>query len=281
MLTIDLHCHSTVSDGTLTPAELVAYAAARGIRVLALTDHDNVEGLAAARLAAQTQMITLINGVEISTTWRNHTIHVVGLNIDPNNHELCTGLNAVRSGRQARAQAMADDLAQRAGIFDILPLAYEYAGHPDQISRTHFARALVTLGKVKEAKAAFNKYLVPGKPGYIKHEWTSIAQAIAWIHAAGGVAVLAHPARYALNPTALASLMSHFIEWGGQALEVVTSNHSVDDVKHFAQLTQHYGLQASCGSDFHSPSERYADMGRLTPLPTGCVPVWQHWNLVL
>lgn len=176
---------------------------------------------------------------------------------------------------------MADDLAHRAGIEGVLALAYQYAGNPDQISRTHFARALVSLGKVKDAKAAFNKYLVPGKPGYIKHEWTSIAQAIAWIQAANGVAVLAHPARYALNPTALDSLINHFIDCGGRAIEVVTSNHSADDVKRFAQIAQQKGLQASCGSDFHSPNERYAEMGRLSALPNGCIPVWQDWNLVL
>jgi predicted metal-dependent phosphoesterase TrpH len=195
MLDYDLHCHSKISDGTMTPTELVNRAAARGVKVMALTDHDDMDGLDEARAAAAQHGMTFINGVEVSVSWRTHTLHIIGLNIAPAYPPLVEGLRSVRSGRGERARKMSDALA-KAGIGGVLEGAYHYAGNPNMIGRTHFARYLVEAGHCKDVKSVFNRYLVKGKPGYVPHQWAVLADAISWIRGSGGVAVLAHPGRY-------------------------------------------------------------------------------------
>lgn len=278
----DLHCHSTISDGTLTPTELVQRAAERGVKVLALTDHDNVGGLDEARAAATQQGMSFVNGVEISVSWRTHTVHIVGLNIDPLYAPLAEGLQSVRSGRGERAQKMADELA-KAGIGGTLQGAYRYAANPDIIGRTHFARYLVEAGHCKDVKSVFNRYLAKGKPGYVPHQWASLKDAIDWIRGSGGVAALAHPGRYmvgrhSMGKKTLRELLVEFVELGGRALEVVTGSHTPDQYAEFARYAEEFDLMCSCGSDFHSPNESYRDMGRLPDFPLGCRPVWESWK---
>ena len=195
MLDYDLHCHSTISDGTLTPTELVQRAAGRGVKFLALTDHDDIDGLEEARAAATSAGLTLINGVEISVSWRKHTLHIVGLNIDPTHQPLLDGLAHVRSGRGERAKKMADELA-KVGIGGVLQGAYRHASNVNMIGRAHFARYLVEAGHCKDMKSVFKRYLVTGKPGYVPHQWAALSDVITWIKGAGGVAVIAHPGRY-------------------------------------------------------------------------------------
>lgn len=282
MLDYDLHCHSNVSDGTLTPAELVERAAARGVKVLALTDHDDVDGLAEAARAAAALGIEFINGVEISVTWRKHTVHIVGLRIDPQNPALAEGLRSIRSGRRHRAELMAESLA-RSGVGGTLEGAYRYAANPDIIGRTHFARYLVEAGYCKDVRSVFNRYLVKGKPGYVEHEWANLQDAISWIRVAGGIAVLAHPGRYTagrkpMGRTTLLELLKEFVESGGQALEVVSGSHTPPQFAEFARYAKEFSLLCSCGSDFHGPEESYRDLGRLPDLPLECRPVWTMWE---
>lgn len=275
---IDLHSHSLVSDGTLTPTELVEHAAARGVRVLALTDHDDVAGLAEAAEAAARLGMELVNGVEISVSWRRRTLHVVGLHIDPQHPALVDGLAAIRAGRHTRAQGMAAGL-QAAGIEGSLEGAYRHAQR-GIISRSHFARYLIETGHAKDVAGVFKKYLVKGKPGYVEHQWASLEDAIGWILASGGVAVLAHPGRYDLGRTSLHELLAEFRELGGSAIEVVTGSHTPEQYQHFARLAHQFGFLASQGSDYHGPGHAYADMGRLPELPHGCIPVWRDWPSV-
>lgn len=282
MLDYDLHCHSTVSDGLLTPADLVARAAERGVKILALTDHDDLGGLAeAARAAAQLDM-QLINGVEISVSWRSHTVHIVGLHINPDDAVLQAGLQSIRAGRGARAELMAESLA-RSGIGGALEGAYRYAANPGIIGRTHFARFLVESGHAKDVRSVFKNYLVKGKPGYVPHQWAALADAIQWIRGSGGVAVLAHPGRYTagkkpMGRTTLRELLAEFAELGGQGLEVVSGSHTPPQYAEFARYATEFGLLSSCGSDFHGPGESYRDLGRLPDLPLECQPVWQAWE---
>ncbi len=283
MLDYDLHCHSNVSDGTLTPTAVVQRAAERGVKVLALTDHDDVDGLAEARNAAAQYGMTFVNGVEISVSWRSHTLHIVGLAIDPSYAPLSAGLRGVRSGRGERARKMADELA-KVGIGGVLNGAYQFAENPNMIGRTHFARYLVEAGHCKDVKSVFNRYLAKGKPGYVPHQWATLADAIAWIRGSGGVAVLAHPGRYmvgkhSMGKKTMRELLVEFVALGGQALEVVTGSHTVEQYAEFANYAAEFGLLSSCGSDFHGPGESYRDMGRLPDLPLICRPVWQALTL--
>lgn len=282
MLDYDLHCHSNVSDGTLTPSELVARAAGRGVKVLALTDHDDTDGLDEARAATAQHGMGFINGVEISVSWRSHTLHIVGLDIDPAYPPLAEGLGSVRSGRGERAQQMADALA-KAGIGGTLQGAYRYAANPNIIGRTHFARYLVEAGHCKDVKSVFNRYLVKGKPGYVPHQWANMADAVGWIRGSGGIAVLAHPGRYmcgrnSMGKKTMHELLAEFVECGGQALEVVTGSHTPEQYAEFARYAEEFNLLCSCGSDFHGPDESYRDLGRLPDLPLGCRPVWERWE---
>lgn len=275
MAEIDLHCHSTISDGLLPPAEVVARAASRGVKVLALTDHDDVRGLAEATLAANTAGIKLINGVEISVNWGKQTLHIVGLNIDPTNAILLAGLESIRSGRVARAKLMSQDLA-RVGIAGVFEGALPYAANPEMIGRAHIARYLVEKGICKNMQAVFRRYLTPGKPGYVAHEWTNLAHSIDWIHAAGGLAILAHPGRYDVGKKQLRMLIGEFRDLGGDALEVATANHTPVQIAQFALLAAEFGLMASAGSDFHGAGH-YGDIGAVPPLPETCRPVWHQF----
>ena len=272
---IDLHSHSIVSDGLLTPAELIAHAASRGIRVLALTDHDDVAGLTEAEAAAAQHSITLVSGVEISVTWRRRTLHIVGLKIDPQSPSLVDGLAQIRAGRHIRAQGMAASL-DKAGISGSLEGAYAYA-REGIISRTHFAQYLVAQGHAPDTRSVFRKFLVKGKPGYFEYSWADLEEAVGWILESGGIPVLAHPGRYDLGRTNMLLLLEEFRALGGVAIEVVTGSHTADQYREFARLAHQFSLKASLGSDYHGPGHSYLDMGRLPALPTDCVPVWQDW----
>lgn len=272
----DLHTHTFYSDGALSPAELVARAAAHGVQVLALTDHDVTDGLPEARAAAEAAGITLVPGVEISVTWAGLTVHVVGLNIDTGNAALQAGLARMREFREWRADEIGRRLA-KAGI----PGATEGARQRAQrglVSRTHFAQFLVAAGHAADTRSVFKKFLVSGKPGYVPGQWAALDEAIGWIRAAGGQAVLAHPARYKITATRLKKLLDEFRAAGGAAIEVVSGSHSRDDMFRFAQLARAYGLLASSGSDFHSPQNYNMDLGPMPPLPDGCTPIWQTWS---
>lgn len=272
---IDLHCHSTVSDGVLTPTELVNYAAEKGIRVLALTDHDDVAGLSTARGVAETHGMQFIDGVEISVTWRRRTLHIVGLKINPEYAPLVEGLASIRAGRHTRAEGMAQAL-EKVGIHGALEGAYEYS-KGGIISRTHFARFLIEKGYAKDTKAVFKHYLVKGKPGYVEHQWASLEDAMAWIVGSGGVAVIAHPGRYDLGRVTMLELMHEFRALGGSAIEVVTGSHTVDQYQEFAKMAKSFDLASSMGSDYHGKGQAYIDMGRLPSLPSNCLPVWRDW----
>lgn len=273
---IDLHSHSTVSDGLLSPVELMYYAAEKGVKVLALTDHDEIAGLADAAAAATKYGLQFINGVEISVTWNRRTIHIVGLKIDPANAELQTGLQRLRDSRHVRAQGMADGLA-RVGITGSLEGAYAHASKGGIISRSHFARFLVEKGFAKNVGAVFKRFLVKGKPGYHEHQWASLEEAVTWIRNSGGIAVLAHPGRYDIGRTNMLNLLHEFRELGGKAIEVVTGSHTPEMVPHFARLAHQFELLSSAGSDYHGPGQSYFEMGRLPDLPPSCTPIWHNW----
>jgi 3',5'-nucleoside bisphosphate phosphatase len=272
----DLHCHSTYSDGLLAPAEVVRRAASRGVDVLALTDHDELQGLAEARAEAADAGIALVNGSELSASWEEHTLHVVALNVDPDNVALADGLATIRAGRDARARRIAAAL-EAAGVAGALEGARRYVTSERLISRTHFARFLVEAGHVRDMKDAFKRYLVPGMPGYVAHAWATLPQAIAWIHGAGGQAVLAHPGRYKVSTAGMRRLLTDFRAAGGDAIEVLSPSHTAAQFAVFASLARAFGLRASCGSDFHGPGESWMDLGDLPPLPQGVAPVWSTW----
>lgn len=276
MLYIDLHCHSIYSDGLLRPADLVQRAAANGARALALTDHDETDGLAEARAAADQHGIAFIDGVEISVTWRSHTLHIVGLRVDPQNPALQRGLDAIRGGRIERAAQMAAELEQH-GIEGSLAGAQKHSANPRMIGRAHFARYLVECGCAKDVKSVFKKYLAEGKPGYVPHRWAGLADTIDWISASGGVAVIAHPGRLRADDATLCQLLAQFKELGGAAIEVVTGSHTIQQYGQFADYARRFELRASVGSDFHGPGESARDVGVLPELPAGCAPVWGDW----
>lgn len=272
----DLHCHSTRSDGLLSPAALVARAAQRGVKVLALTDHDETGGLEEAREHARRAAIACINGVEISVSWNGETLHVVGLHIDPANPELSSGLEQVRGGRRHRAERMAEQL-EAAGIGGSLDGARAYVTNPDLVGRTHFARFLVERGHARDVQSVFRKFLVAGKPGCVPHRWASLEQAVNWIRVSGGIAVLAHPGRYRLDSKQQEMLLREFKDLGGAAVEVVTGSHTAGQFVIWSQHARRFGLLASAGSDFHGPGESRRDLGDLPELPAGCTPIWSAW----
>ena len=269
----DLHSHSTCSDGLLSPAELVERAVQCGVDVLALTDHDEIKGLAAARETAEQCGLRLINGVEISVLWEEVTLHIVGLNIDAGHSPLVDGLAKIRAGREIRAQRMSDSLAAF-GIPDVLAGARRYAKNPELVSRSHFARFLVEAGHARDTNAVFRRFLTPGKPGYVPHQWATLADAVQWISNSGGTAVLAHPGRYDLGDAKCERLLGEFVGLGGTAIEVVTGSHSPAEFVTWARHARRFGLLASAGSDFHGPGEGYRDIGNVPALPSGCDPVW-------
>lgn len=273
----DLHCHSTVSDGTLTPTALVERAAVRGVNVLALTDHDETAGLAEARLAAASVGLEFIDGTELSVSWRDLTLHIVGLGIDPDSPSLVEGMRVIRSGRLGRARLIGESL-ERAGIPGAFEGAARFAANEQLLSRTHFARFLVEAGHVKHVREVFKRYLTPGKPGYVEHVWASLADAVGWIHGAGGQAVLAHPGRYQVNQAGMQELLAEFKDRGGDAIEVLTSSHTIAQYAEYASYALRFGFLASCGSDYHGPGESWMDFGDLPPLPPALTPVWHAWS---
>lgn len=276
-LNADLHCHSDVSDGVLPPAEVVRRAHARGVQMLALTDHDELDGLAEAAAQAGALGMRFVPGVEISVTWASETIHVLGLGVDPGSAALAEGVARTRAGRDGRAREMAAELAA-AGVPDAYEGARRHAGNPAMISRTHFARYIVELGVCGDVAEVFGRFLSEDKPGFVPHRWARLGEALQWIHGAGGTAVLAHPGRYRLNATALWGLMSEFRDLGGQGIEVVCGSHTSDQYGVFGRHARDFGFRASRGSDFHAPDEGRVDLGGLPPLPDSLVPVWRDWH---
>lgn len=276
MPNVDLHCHSTASDGLLAPAEVARRAAANGVELLALTDHDDIDGLAAARETAEAMGMAFVSGVEVSIEWEGLQIHVVGLNFDPQDAALNAGLAGIRAGRVERAQRMSAEL-EKFGIGGTFEGAMRYAENPNLISRAHFARYLVEAKVCRDVRSVFESYLVPGRPGYVDHRWASVADCVSWINGAGGMAVVAHPARYKLSMGALRRFLADFKDLGGQAIEVVSGSHSLDDVGVFGRIAREYGFMASRGSDFHGPNESYVDLGMLGYLPDGLKPVWENF----
>lgn len=276
MLNVDLHCHSNVSDGVLAPAAVAARAKVNGVDVWALTDHDEVDGIAQAREAAGDLGLRYVAGVEISITWCGETVHIVGLQIDETNETLVKGLIATRGGRERRAHEMAEQLSL-AGIPNAFEGALKYVGNPDLISRTHFARYIVEIGVCRDMHEVFRRYLTEGKPGFIPHRWATLRDAVTWIRGAGGIAVVAHPGRYNFSDMALGAFLSEFKQYGGAAIEVVTGSHAVDQYDEYARIANQYGLLASRGSDFHAPDESKVDLGTLPPLPACVKPVWHGW----
>lgn len=270
----DLHCHSVVSDGTLEPEALAARASANGVELWALTDHDEIGGQHRAAAAARTHGMKYLTGAEISVTFANQTVHIVGLGFDPDDARLKQGLSQTRGGRELRAREMSEGLAQ-AGIRGAYEGALKFVSNPELISRTHFARFLVESGVCKETNEVFRKYLTEGKPGFVPHRWAALRDAVAWITQAGGVAVIAHPARYKFTPNEEFALFSEFKTHGGQAVEVVTGSHTSAEAVSYADTAREFGLAASRGSDFHSPDESHMDLGRLPFLPGELTPVWE------
>ncbi|MDR2451768.1 MAG: PHP domain-containing protein [Candidatus Accumulibacter sp.] len=274
MLIADLHTHSRVSDGLLSPAGVVARAADRGVGLLALTDHDETGGLDEARAAAAGAGLRFVEGVEISIEWGGLQVHIVGLDIDGSNASLNAALDSIRTGRVGRAQRMSTDL-EKIGIPGCLDGAMRHAQNPNLISRSHFARYLVEIGVCRDVRGVFDTYLVPGKPGYVTHRWATLDEAVGWIHGAGGVAVVAHPGRYRLSRQELRALLAEFKDLGGQGIEVVSgSSHSPELCVEFSRMAREYGFLASSGSDFHGPQESHVNVGGNAQLPSELAPVW-------
>ena len=274
ILNADLHCHSVVSDGTLTPEALAERAKANGVELWALTDHDEISGQHRAAAAAKAHDMAYLTGTEISVTFAGETVHIVGLGFDADDAALRQGLHATRNGREQRAREMADSLA-KVGIHGAFEGALKFVGNPELISRTHFARHLVESGVCKETHEVFRKYLTEGKPGYVPHRWATLKDAVTWITQAQGIAVIAHPGRYNFSATAEYALFSEFKAHGGRGVEVVTGSHTKQEFVKYAETAQEFGLAASRGSDFHSPLESHTDLGALPFLPGSLTPVWE------
>ena len=274
ILNADLHCHSVVSDGTLTPELLAERAAKNGVELWALTDHDEIGGQHRAAAAAKANGLKYLTGTEISVSFIGSTIHIVGLGFDPDNADMRAGLKQTRGGRRERAMEMSQGL-EKVGIKGAFDGALKYVGNPDLISRTHFGRFLVEAGVCKDTNEVFRKYLTEGKPGYVEHRWANLKDAVAWITQAGGVAVIAHPARYKFSTNEEFALFTEFKAHGGQAVEVVTGSHTAAEYVTYADAAREFGLAASRGSDFHSPDESHTDLGTLPYLPGNLTPVWE------
>lgn len=271
---VDLHCHSTASDGLLPPSDLARRALSNGVELLALTDHDNIDGLGDARSVVEASGKQFVNGVEISIEWGGLQVHILGYAFDAASEVLNAGLAGIRSGRIDRARRMGEALAV-AGVEGAFAGALRYAENPTLVSRAHFARYLVEIGVCKDVRSVFDSYIVPGKPGYVEHQWVSLADAVGWIRSAGGVAAVAHPGRYKLSRNEMRQMLDEFKMLGGQGIEVVSGSHSADNISLYGRLAREYGFLASCGSDFHGSGESYVDLGRVACLPAGLVPIWE------
>ncbi|MDR0770654.1 MAG: PHP domain-containing protein [Burkholderiales bacterium] len=273
MTVYDLHCHSTASDGTLTPAALVARAVQRGVHCLAITDHDDVSGLSEAHQASMDTSVRIVNGIELSTVWNQRTIHLVGLFFNADSPILQEALAALRVARYRRAEAISRALAQ-VGIGGAFEGVRRFVTNEALISRSHFARFLVSQGHVSHKQSAFNRYLGRGKPAYVPPPWPTLSDGIATLRAANGTVVLAHPGRYPLTASAMRCLLEEFRDSGGGALEVFSPSHTPWQNESFVEYARFYGFKASLGSDFHDPEESRVDLGGLPPLPYGLTPVW-------
>ncbi|MBU0753283.1 MAG: PHP domain-containing protein [Gammaproteobacteria bacterium] len=273
----DLHCHSTVSDGLLAPAAVVRRAHGNGVELLALTDHDELGGLAEARAEAEQLGMKFLDGTEVSVSFGDdQTVHIVALGVDPANVPLVEGLAQVRGGRDSRAMRMAEEL-DKVGIHGAYAGSLKYAGNPALISRSHFARYIVELGHARDVKSVFDHWLAKGKPGYVSHPWATFEDAMGWILGAGGVAVIAHPGRYRLSKAELQQMFGVFKDLGGRGIEVISGAHSGEMIAEYANVARKYGFLASRASDFHGPGESYADLGKLPHLPDDLTPVWSEF----
>jgi len=272
----DLHNHSTSSDGLLSPTELIELASRTGVDAIALTDHDTTTGLAEAAEAARAAGIGFVPGVEVSVTWGETVLHVVGLQIDPESAELRQGLDSIRAGRLGRAKRIGDALA-KLGFEKTFDAALALAKDERMLSRTHFARHLVERGAVRDIQAAFDKYLAKGKPAYVSHRWAELENAVRWIRASGGTAVLAHPGRYDLKPMMREEMLKQFKALGGAAIEVVTGSHRPEQYALWQREALEHGFLASRGADYHGPGESPCEPGRLAPLHGSLTPVWSTW----
>lgn len=269
--TTDFHLHSTASDGTLSPSDLVAHARRHGVDCMALTDHDTTAGLREAASAAHALGMLFIPGIELSTTWERVNVHIVGLNIDARHERLQAGIALLEQRRRDRAEEIARRLAKKrvpGGLEGARQLANGAA-----VTRTHFARWLVTAGHASDTASAMKRFLIRGKAGHVPSNWVDIATAVDWIRAAGGVAVLAHPLRYPLQKSKLRCLVEEFVDAGGVGMEVVSGSQSLDRTQTLVELAAQYHLYASGGSDFHSPEQTWLAPGRYAPLPSGCAPI--------
>ncbi len=274
ILNADLHCHSVVSDGTLTPEVLAERAKTNGVELWALTDHDEIGGQHRAAAAARALGLPYLTGTEISVTFAGETVHIVGLGFDPDDAALQQGLRNTRGGRKQRAMEMSESLA-KAGIHGAFEGALKFVGNPELISRTHFARFLVESGVCRETPEVFRKYLTEGKPGYVPHRWARLQDAVSWITQAQGIAVIAHPGRYNFTANEEYALFTEFKAHGGRAVEVVTGSHTKAEYIKYAETAREFGLASSRGSDFHSPDESHTDLGALPFLPGDLTPVWE------
>ena len=272
----DLHTHSTASDGTTSPKELVRHAADQGIKTLALTDHDTTDGVAEAAATACGLGVEFIAGVEISVSWNSHVVHIVGLGIDPDCQDLQDGLAELRRFRDWRAEEMGRKL-EKVGIMDAFEGAKAFS-NGTLIGRCHFARFLVKQGHAEDVKKVFQHFLIRGKPGYVPGQWAELDDAVAWIRGAGGQAVIAHPARYPFTRTKLRRLLTEFKDTGGEGLEVVSSSHNRDENFNMARHAKDFSLLASTGSDYHGPENPWRKLGRFPVLPDGCTPIWHDWS---
>lgn len=275
---IDLHCHSNVSDGLLSPAELMSHAAENNVQAIALTDHDDIAGLSEASITAKSLNIIFINGVEISVTWKKRTLHIVGLNFDKDNKLLFQGLKKIRDGRYKRAQLMADGLGM-AGIQGAMDGAKSYAKN-STIGRIHFAQFLVAQGYAKDISAVFKKFLTPGKPGYVDHKWISLEESIRLINGAGGDAIIAHPGRYDMGNKLYPKLFQEFKDLGGTGVEVMSGSQDPSQANYFSKLAANYNLFSSCGSDFHGKGISHRALGNVRSLPNDSIPIWTKWDQI-
>ncbi len=272
-LNVDLHMHSRASDGVMAPAELVARGVEHGASLLALTDHDTLDGLPEFLEAGADLGLPVLSGVEISVSWGGETLHLVGLDFDPDHPAMGDTLRAMQASRHERARRIDAELMAH-GLPSVLDEAMSYAGNPNLIGRAHFARALVARGVCSYTQEVFDRFLTPGKPGYVPQEWARLSDAMGWIQAAGGVPVLAHPARYRLSATAHWALLQEFRALGGHAIEVATGSHSREETRRYQRIAVEQGFAASRGSDFHSVQESRFDVGMAPPLPDATLPVW-------
>lgn len=272
-LNVDLHMHSRASDGVLAPAELVARGKANGVNLMALTDHDTLDGLAEFLEAGADLGLPVLTGVEISVSWGGETLHLVGLGFDPAHPAMGETLRAMQQSRHERAHRIDAEL-MAFGLPSVLDEAMSYAGNANLIGRAHFARALVARGVCSYTQEVFDKFLTPGKPGYVPHEWARLSDAMGWIQSAGGTPVLAHPARYRLNATSHWALLQEFKALGGQAIEVATGSHTRDETRRYQRIALEQGFAASRGSDFHSLNESRFDVGMAPALPDATLPLW-------